>query len=734
MPFTKDSYKNAKWRADNRLTGWITDVKSGRDTGIPKLQKEYRHVFKKIEHVPKDRQTKNLYGSSESYIAAELYEKDFSESLFGFGNDISTVVVDDVVHDSNSSNLSSRLDNERDEIKISESRTPFNKTPLLLNEKENQSLDIRENKTKSVLDDFLTRTSGRRRNPFQTTAIPGLLSFQKRRRTRRSTKAHVSEQATIDIPQTQVFDDTLEEENLSEVPSVIRKTSSIMSSASTIRRGGSIMSVNNSQKPKCFKLLTTKGHVDLMLKRATRQYRMGRHMNSKHELPVLKAELTSEEHRNEVLNKFRKIVRLLIHIRVLLNVSRIRIEEEEKSKGFKRYDGGLELSFDASAFKSALSYSGLTVRARKSLKKNPEDRTDEDARILMEVLLRLPMFIKYPVSVKQALVKMMWYDMFNDGRVIVKQGDPGTRMYFVISGEADLKRTDKLDNGEVNSYHIKTVSAGATFGELALIRNMRREFTAVCRGTSEFLSLSKEEFNTALRSRWERDCNIRFSFLRSCEHFTNWTDKQLQACADSSELREYANNNVIIGDIDGPTDSVYFIRKGRCEVVRRIIVVRHQSPYQRPNILLPLMAKNRSNFLNKSYGRNRRLKQEESRYLTVTTLHPGNYFGVGENLRDTFIISKGKTELLVINAAQFSIQGKSEQLRRLTVDRDFVLPSNTAVYQKFQENRKWFEYRNQLLQDIVNRRQKDCRMTMYDVPRSILCEPTIPRDLIFYKN
>lgn len=42
---------------------------------------------------------------------------------------------------------------------------------------------------------------------------------------------------------------------------------------------------------------------------------------------------------------------------------------------------------------------------------------------------------------------MIWYDTFQDGRVIVKQGDPGTRMYFVISGEVDLKRTDELDTG-----------------------------------------------------------------------------------------------------------------------------------------------------------------------------------------------------------------------------------------------------------------------------------------------
>ena len=36
--------------------------------------------------------------------------------------------------------------------------------------------------------------------------------------------------------------------------------------------------------------------------------------------------------------------------------------------------------------------------------------------------------------------------------------------------------------GAGNSYHLKTLSAGATFGEIALIRDMKREFTAVCKG------------------------------------------------------------------------------------------------------------------------------------------------------------------------------------------------------------------------------------------------------------
>ena len=113
---------------------------------------------------------------------------------------------------------------------------------------------------------------------------------------------------------------------------------------------------------------------------------------------------------------------------------------------------------------------------------------------------------------------------------------------------------------------------------------------------------------------------------------------------------------------------------------------------------------------------------------------PLDIFVSGENLRDTFILSRGKTECVLINCAQYSIQGKSEQLRTLKRERENALPSNQKLYNKFQVNRRWFEYRNKLLQDILNKKRvKKASSTLADVPRAILRDPAIPRDLIYYK-
>lgn len=61
---------------------------------------------------------------------------------------------------------------------------------------------------------------------------------------------------------------------------------------------------------------------------------------------------------------------------------------------------------------------------------------------LQEVIYRLPFFTKYSRSVKEKLAQVVWYDQFENDRIIIRQGDLGSRMYFVISGYASVQRTD----------------------------------------------------------------------------------------------------------------------------------------------------------------------------------------------------------------------------------------------------------------------------------------------------
>ncbi|XP_052791973.1 uncharacterized protein LOC128226121 [Mya arenaria] len=750
MPLTKEGLEKAKKRRNERLSGWIRDVRQENEFGIPRLQNQFRHIFQKIEWVPKTKdkiKTKEDIGNGKSIEEQSIMVDMKSTGPGTVSRELFTCPLEDYpIHDSNSSNLSSSIGHSREEIRVSERKTPFNKTPLLIaDDNLTENFKSRQN---STMPGHLKGAQGRWPSILQE-----MPSFQKRCESIRfkrvvalALKREKREKRKRSQGTAQVANITeeWEEEEQTEEVAPLQSDAPVNQPAPdgpdareqrrlSIDSQSQKLSIYKKQPANkgggLFKIQTKAGPLEVKFER---QRKKTNKVTSKVDLSDVK--MTSEERRQAVLENFRRLVRILIHIRVLLNVSRLRIQEEEKSKEFKRFEDGVELSFDPSDFKSALSYGGLSSRARHALRKDGPDRTDADARVLMDVMMRLPMFAKYPKSVRHDLTRTMWYDDFQDGRVILRQGDPGSRMYFIVSGELDLMRRDVLDTGEEMKYHIKTLRAGATFGELALIRNMRREYTAVCKGKSEFLSLSEAEFNQALRSHWERDCNLRFDFMRGCEHFKAWTDRQLQICADSSDLKDYKNNTVILGDIDGPTDSVYFVVKGQCEIVRRIKVVRHQSPYIRPNILLPSTASGREGFLNKAYARSRRFERDEVRFLTVTTLMAGNYFGVGENLRDTFVLARGKTQCALINVAQFSIMGKSEQLRRLKSKRENSIPSNKTLYEKFQGNRKWYEYRNKLLQEVVARKRRTNTASFDDVPRSEMTRPSIPKDLIYYKH
>lgn len=54
MSLSKEDFERAKGKANERLTGWISNVKQQNDFGIPKLQREFIHTFKKIEYIPKE--------------------------------------------------------------------------------------------------------------------------------------------------------------------------------------------------------------------------------------------------------------------------------------------------------------------------------------------------------------------------------------------------------------------------------------------------------------------------------------------------------------------------------------------------------------------------------------------------------------------------------------------------------------------------------------------------------
>jgi len=83
---------------------------------------------------------------------------------------------------------------------------------------------------------------------------------------------------------------------------------------------------------------------------------------------------------------------------------------------------------------------------------------------------------------------------YNDGEIVIKQGDVGENFYLMESGEATVLQED--DQGVV--HEISTLHKGEYFGELALLTDKPRAATIKAKGKIKCATLGKKAFTRLL--------------------------------------------------------------------------------------------------------------------------------------------------------------------------------------------------------------------------------------------
>lgn len=99
---------------------------------------------------------------------------------------------------------------------------------------------------------------------------------------------------------------------------------------------------------------------------------------------------------------------------------------------------------------------------------------------------------------------------------------------------------------------------------------------------------------------------------------------------------------MIVGDIHIPPDNVYLIHSGDCRVVREITMFQREPLCGRKKLTLPPIDHNKRDV-------NRNKEKEIQKYLTIHILKKGDAFGVGEDLKKTFVVSIGRVSDIPIS-------------------------------------------------------------------------------------
>jgi cAMP-dependent protein kinase regulator len=106
-----------------------------------------------------------------------------------------------------------------------------------------------------------------------------------------------------------------------------------------------------------------------------------------------------------------------------------------------------------------------------------------------------PLFEVLSDEEREALIKEMELEQHEEGSVIISEGDPGSSMYVIVSGEVKVYTRATAGGGTV---YLAKLGEGDFFGEVSVLTGKPRTATITAARPTELLRLDKEKLDTAL--------------------------------------------------------------------------------------------------------------------------------------------------------------------------------------------------------------------------------------------
>ncbi|KAJ3280311.1 hypothetical protein HK104_000760 [Borealophlyctis nickersoniae] len=197
----------------------------------------------------------------------------------------------------------------------------------------------------------------------------------------------------------------------------------------------------------------------------------------------------------------------------------------------------------------------LSSSMREILLKSPHQLDDGEIDRLYKLTSIMGAFTRYDPEIRRSLAGVVRYEVYGPGRVIVKQGHEAQNFYFILSGEVEIKK--QVDDGRTISLSV--LKSGDSFGELALLQNVKRTATVVTQTETEVLRLGKQDFVQVLKAEAERDLQAKMQLLGSLQLFSHLPSSVLRFLAETAQTRDIMPDEVLVAE-GGVPSFVYIIR------------------------------------------------------------------------------------------------------------------------------------------------------------------------------
>lgn len=116
-----------------------------------------------------------------------------------------------------------------------------------------------------------------------------------------------------------------------------------------------------------------------------------------------------------------------------------------------------------------------------------EAKDPETIKLLTDALKDFFMFSEDESKI-ECVLKAMKHETFKETELLMVEGDPGTKLYIVASGQLEVT---------INGVFVRNMERGAMLGELALLYDAPRSATVKCQSDVSLWSLGRDMFKSA---------------------------------------------------------------------------------------------------------------------------------------------------------------------------------------------------------------------------------------------
>ncbi|KAL4500672.1 hypothetical protein ABPG72_003096 [Tetrahymena utriculariae] len=205
------------------------------------------------------------------------------------------------------------------------------------------------------------------------------------------------------------------------------------------------------------------------------------------------------------------------------------------------------------------------------LKKNCNERNTQDIILLSQQIENVN-FLKQFIGTKSLefleMCKYLEVEEYEEGHILFQQGDIGEKFFIILEGQVAVLINVQTKKNGIEQKEIGKLSAGDSFGDLALLFNSIRNATIKLKKKSTFIVLRKEIFQKYIKYKTPPNAHEILKFYDQFVLFPYQLDlpEKIQILS-KTEQTNYISNSLIIrqGQL---VSSIYFIKKGVVKVNR----------------------------------------------------------------------------------------------------------------------------------------------------------------------